>query len=615
MTTRYALSFLFIFISFICLVQARSWKKGQTIPLLYTKIFSQQTQLPYTYASLPFICPPYTQENWHERSLERSWLAIDQDITGDRPVKSDYKITALENIECAILCTQPWTVSDAMLGKELIQNNYQVEWWLDDIPGATASYTNEISTLVYRVGFPLGQVIDGNTFINNHVTFNILYSTHDDDPLEIDIIGFEVYPESIKSGECQRKTIDHEMQQVTERKSSVTFTYAVKWKHIQTSRPNNPWDMFLIPSNPDTYFIASINMAIMILLLSVVASVIMVKTLKKDVSVSHDEFHDDFEDVIGWRLVHRDVFRRPIYGGLLAPLVGTGLQLFLILMAIVMSVYKGWVHPTKPGSLVSLFIKLYVPSCGIAGYWSSRIYKVFRGKSWTFNAVLTSLMLPGFIALGLFTQSFFAWSANSSLAISFRGWVSLLLLWLVLVFPLTLLGGFIGNRKEQIDNPVRTTQMPRLIPNKRWYQQYNISILVGGVLPFAMIFIDLNELLKSSWHGELYISIPHSVLACLVMAITTSQASVILIFFQLCNEDYHWWWMSFMIGASSSIYIFAYGLTYYMTKTNIDGFYGGVIYIVRLLLGCVFTGLSTGSLGFFSAYWMIRRIYSSAKMD
>lgn len=93
MTTQYALSFLFILSSFLVyLAQARSFQKGQPIPLLYTKIFSQQTQLPYTYASLPFICPPYTQESWHDRSLERTWLTLDQDITGDRPVKSDYKV-------------------------------------------------------------------------------------------------------------------------------------------------------------------------------------------------------------------------------------------------------------------------------------------------------------------------------------------------------------------------------------------------------------------------------------------------------------------------------------------------------------------------------------------
>lgn len=30
--------------------------------------------------------------------------------------------------------------------------------WLDGLPGATASYTNEVSTRAYRVGFPLGQI-------------------------------------------------------------------------------------------------------------------------------------------------------------------------------------------------------------------------------------------------------------------------------------------------------------------------------------------------------------------------------------------------------------------------------------------------------------------------
>ncbi|CAO3591192.1 unnamed protein product [Absidia cylindrospora] len=561
-------------------------------------------------------CPPYAQKNWQDRALERSWLTIDQDITGDRPIKSDYKITALENTDCAILCTQPWTVSDAMKAKELIQDGYQVEWWLDDIPGATASYTNEISTLVYRVGYPLGQVIDGKIFINNHVTFNILYATNSDNPTEeIDIKGFEIYPESIKSDECQRKTIDHEKQQVTERRTSVTFTYAVKWKRVQSATPTNRWDTFLIPPRSDVYFIATINMAVMVLLLSLVIGVIMMKTLNKDVSAFHDDVHDDFEDVIGWRLIHRDVFRRPIYGGLLAPVIGTGIQLLFIAAMVIGMVYRGWIFIAKPGSLISSFINLYVPSSCFAGYWSARIYKVFRGKSWMFNAVLTSLMLPGFLAAGLFTQSVFAWSVQSSLVISFRGWVLMVLMWVFLVVPLTLLGSYFGNQCEKIEHPVRTTQMPRLIPSKRWYQQYNISILLGGVIPFAVVFINLNELLKSSWRGELYISIPHLVLSCLVMAITTSQVSMVLIFFQLCNEDYHWWWMSFVVGASSSMYMFVYGLIYIMTKTNIDDFSGGMIYVIHLLLGCVLTGLSSGSLGFFSAYWMIRKIYSSAKMD
>lgn len=91
MVVKYALSFLLLLL--IYTVESKTYKIDDDIPLLYTKIFSYETQLSYTYTSLPFICPPYTQDNWHQRSLERSWLSLDQDLLGDRPVKSDYKVS------------------------------------------------------------------------------------------------------------------------------------------------------------------------------------------------------------------------------------------------------------------------------------------------------------------------------------------------------------------------------------------------------------------------------------------------------------------------------------------------------------------------------------------
>lgn len=48
--------------------------------------------------------------------------------------------------------------------------------------------------------------------------------------------------------------------------------------------------------------------------------------------ISDIKIHDDFEDAIGWRLIHRDVFRRPIYGGLLAPIIGSGVQLLITVL-------------------------------------------------------------------------------------------------------------------------------------------------------------------------------------------------------------------------------------------------------------------------------------------
>ncbi|KAI8066462.1 hypothetical protein BC940DRAFT_240290 [Gongronella butleri] len=316
---------------------------------------------------------------------------------------------------------------------------------------------------------------NGAVFINNHVTLTVVYSRQERDPSKIQLVGFEVYPESLLNSECQRKSMDALMQQVTERRTNVKFTYSVKWKEVQPH--DRPWSMFVMAPNPDTYLASSINMSIMLLLLSLVVLVIIFKTTRKEASNFDDvskSLHDDLDDVVGWRLVHRDVFRRPIYGGLLAPLLGSGVQLMVMLGYLIVSIANDWVHLANPASIIHLLTKTYIFTSVLAGYWSARVYKMFRGRSWLFNAALTGFLVPGVIMTCLFAQTVLAWSANSSLAISFRGWMKLISFWLTAVVPLTFLGSWVGERQDRIENPVRTTQMPRLIPKKRWYQEYHI---------------------------------------------------------------------------------------------------------------------------------------------
>ena len=63
-----------------------------------------------------------------------------------------------------------------------------------------------------------------------------------------------------------------------------------------------------------------------------------------------------------------------------------------------------------------------------------------------------------------------------------------------------------------------------------------ISIIVGGIIPFAVVFIDYDELLKSLWHGEIHLFKLYGMTSCLLLSISTACVSIILIFFQLCNE-------------------------------------------------------------------------------
>jgi transmembrane 9 superfamily protein 2/4 len=71
--------------------------------------------------------------------------------------------------------------------------------------------------------------------------------------------------------------------------------------------------------------------------------------------------YDDSDEFIGWKLINRDVFRRPIYGGLLTPVMGSGIQLLIAAFGIIGCLFMGWYHPAEPASLtrwVTFFIIL-----------------------------------------------------------------------------------------------------------------------------------------------------------------------------------------------------------------------------------------------------------------
>lgn len=48
-------------------------------------------------------------------------------------------------------------------------------------------------------------------------------------------------------------------------------------------------------------------------------------------------------------------------------------------------------------------------------------------------------------------------------------------------------------------HPVRTNKIPRQVPAQAWYMHPLFSILIGGILPFGAVFIELFFILTSMW--------------------------------------------------------------------------------------------------------------------
>ena len=74
-------------------------------------------------------------------------------------------------------------------------------------------------------------------------------------------------------------------------------------------------------------------------------------------------------------------------------------------------------------------------------------------------------------------------------------------------FPATIT--LIIYRREIATFPVRTNQIPRAIPQQQWYMHPVISCLLGGILPFGAVSVELYFIMSALWL--------HQVRGCLIL--------------------------------------------------------------------------------------------------
>lgn len=236
----------------------------------------------------------------------------------------------------------------------------------------------------------------------------------------------------------------------------------------------------------------------------------------------------------------------------------------------------------------------------------------------------------------LFALNFFLIFSDSSGAVPFGTMVAVLGLYAIISFPLSVAGSYFGFRKPRIEQPVRTNQIPRQIPDQPFYLRPLPSILMGGILPFGAIFIELYFIMNSIWFHRIYYGIGFLFLVFGVLLLTCSQVTILMCYFHLCNEDYHWSWRAFFTAGACGLYVFLYSILYYLTKLDINTFTSTVLYFgysaIISLLVAVLTGKKerkkvaenqknkgtddkSGSVGYLACLFFLRKIFSSIKVD
>jgi len=343
---------------------------------------------------------------------------------------------------------------------------------------------------------------------------------------------------------------------------------------------------------------------------------IIMRTLHADFHRYHEmDLQEEAQEETGWKLVHGDVFRPPPFRMALSVLIGSGVQVFAMVVITLIFALLGFLSPANRGGLMTAVVVLFLLMSLFSGYFSARMYKVFKGTEWKKNAILTASALPLFIFSIFFVLNVELGFEKSSGYVHFLTLTGIVCLWVGISTPLALFGSYLGFKKPVTENPVRTNQIPRQIPEQVWYMKSYVTILMGGILPFGAIFIELFFILSSIWQHQFYYMFGFLFVVFLILLITCAEITIVMCYFQLCSENYHWWWRSFLTSGASSFYMFLYAIFYFFTKLHITSLASSILYFGYTLIMVSLFFVLTGTIGFYSCYFFVRKIYGSVKVD
>jgi len=636
-------------------VVPRQFPPNAMLPVKVNSLTSVKTHLPYDYYNLPFCRPD---------NIKASAENLGEILAGNKIESSSYQLHMDVRETCKVLCKKMYGKNDIEHFKEKIDEEYVVNWVVDNLPAAAKIVVEGEETVLYEHGYYLGghmyapgaspldamfsqeditPVITAH-YLNNHVSITIM--THSGDFEGKRVVNVEVEPKSIRhthtdwkeqpkymavKGECENpeETMRPPMviagddaQVEKDGNVLVVWTYSVQWE-ASPIRWASRWDIYLSMNNrydDEVHWFAIINSLLIIFLLTGMVALIMMRTLRKDVlyynRVLTEEERAEEKEESGWKLVHGDVFRPPAFFPMLFSVtVGTSTQLLGMAVVTLFFAAVGFLSPANRGSLVIASVSLFVLMGAAAGYAAARTYKFFGGKAWQQCILLTAFLFPGICFVLFFIVNLCVWHMGSSGAVPFGSMFAMLALWMGISVPLTFLGAYFGFRKPKADPATAVTQYPRAIPPQVWYLQPLVTVPVGGILPFGAVFVELFFILSSLWLDQFYYVYGFLVLVFAILMVTCAELTIVMIYFQLCAEDYRWWWRSFLTSGSCAFYMWCYSCFYFFTKLDMVLVVSAVVYFVYMWMICAGCFLLTGCVGYYTAFYFIHTIYGALKVD
>ncbi|SCV69947.1 BQ2448_1341 [Microbotryum intermedium] len=568
-------------------------------------------------------------------------------LFGDRLYDSPFNVRMLEDATCVHLCTSSLSPGNSAFLADRIAENYAYSWLIDGLPAAEMKQDTRTKELFYSAGFSLGSVdsmttdspaaeADPNVVFKPSNHFDIYLEYHSRPDGHKRVVGVVVWPSSRDSlaGPASTPTCgtSHPFHLKPKQANKIAYTYSIIWKESATPWSTR-WDHYLRVSNPRIHVLSLASSIIIAAFLCGMVAMVLLRTVHGDISrYNAIDLDEDVQEDFGWKLVHGEVFRPPKRRMLLSVVGDLTVPSPPCLLLIDRTVFAllGFLSPSNRGSLSTVMIITFSFFGCIAGYVSSRVYASLKGEEWRKTIFLTTVLFPTVLFVFLHLLNFFLLGAGSSGAVPFGTFMAIVGLWFGVNVPTAAVGGYLGVRHGAVDHPVRINQIPRQIPRTEWWLAPWPSAVLAGVLPFgesatplvimcdtityhsqhspAAGFIELYAVMQSLFGSKVYYAFGFLALTSCIVLLTAATSSVLMTYFALCSEEYRWHWRSFLAGGGAGLWLFGYGIMYWLSRLHLDGLANKVLYLgyLTLLSGLVF--LVLGTTGFVSSYWFLKTI-------
>ncbi|KAL3692085.1 hypothetical protein R1sor_005736 [Riccia sorocarpa] len=591
---------------------------GEEVSAKVNSLTSIDTELPFGYYTLPF-CKPVD-------GVKQVAENLGEVLMGDRIENSPYRFKMDVNESSVMLCLgHALNDNEVKHFKQRIDDFYQINLILDNLPVTRFTKAKESDLVLRWTGFPIGFPDESRRkyYIYNHLKFKILIHPYEDagigqvigagdgiDSFPTDngvkksgylIVGFEVVPCSVPHPDpkdLQLKPYDKLSSiscdpegpyQEIKVQQQIVYSYDVTFVKSDIRWPSR-WDAFLKMEGARVHWFSILNSLMVISFLAGIVFVIFLRTVRRDLT-KYEELDKEAqaqmtEELSGWKLVVGDVFRAPVHASLLCVMIGDGVQITGMAIVTILFAAFGFMSPASRGMLLTGMVLLYLFLGIAAGYVAARMWRTLTGNAqgWRSIAWKVACFFPG-ITFGILTfLNSLLWANGSTGAIPISLFFILLALWFCISVPLTLLGGFLGVRAEQIQYPVRTNQIPREVPPQK-YPSW-LLVLGAGTLPFGTLFIELFFIMSSIWMGRVYY-----VFGFLFVV------------------------LSFFASGSVAVYVFLYSINYLLFDLHVVGTVSSILYIGYSMLMALAIMLATGTVGFLASFYFVHYLFSSVKLD